>query len=105
MSLQWFAKVEDEFMRDEPVLRIVRRHEGKQKFVIGLEFTEETPEFYATPITDAIAGTEAVAFMQAIMDAAYDYGLRPSRGQDERDLRAHLADMRTITFKKLGIDQ
>lgn len=103
--MRWFAKFEDEISRLEPVLKICRRQDGKQTFVAALEFTEETKEGYLAVIPEAMAGSEAIAFVQAIMDAGYDYGLRPSRGQDERDLRAHLADMRTITFKKLGIEK
>jgi hypothetical protein len=33
-----------------------------------------------------------------MMDAAWDAGLRPSRAQDERHLKAHLEDMRRFAF-------
>jgi hypothetical protein len=48
---------------------------------------------------------EGVQLLQAIMDAAYEFGIRPSRAQDERHLKAHLEDMRTITMHKLGISK
>jgi hypothetical protein len=49
------------------------------------------------PDAAPIAGDDAVAFMQSVMDAAYEYGLRPSRGKDDADLRRHLEDMREIS--------
>lgn len=51
----------------------------------------------------ALRGEDVKTFLQAAMDAAYASGLRPSSAQDERHLKAHLEDMRTITFNQLGI--
>lgn len=49
--------------------------------------------------------SEAVSFLQAMMDLAFEHGLRPSRAQDERHMKAHLDDMRKIAFHTLGVDK
>ena len=53
------------------------------------------------PPADAVAligDLDVTAFLQAMMDAAWDAGLRPSRAQDERHMKAHLEDMRRFAF-------
>jgi hypothetical protein len=50
-------------------------------------------------------GEDGTAFLQAVMDAAYDAGLRPSRSQDERHQKEHLNDLRKIAFHVLKIDK
>ncbi|MDA4845930.1 hypothetical protein [Hoeflea poritis] len=59
----------------------------------------------ATEFNTAIIGPDAVGFMQAIMDAGWEYGLRPSKAQDERHLQAHLEDMRSITRHVLKMNR
>lgn len=44
-----------------------------------------------------LSGDEATQFMQVVMDAAYECGLRPSKMQDETHLKEHLKDMRDIS--------
>jgi hypothetical protein len=41
---------------------------------------------------------------QKLMDSLWTAGIRPTDLADQRGLVAHLQDMRTIAFKKLGID-
>ncbi|NKX40961.1 hypothetical protein HGG71_05690 [Rhodobacteraceae bacterium R_SAG2] len=50
-------------------------------------------------------GPEAVSFMQAVMDAAYEYGLRPSKATDSAGTVKHLEDMRAITKHLLKMDK
>lgn len=74
--------------------------DGKFSHLIGLTF--KTYEMGQIPTDDAvIKGEDGVAFMQAIMDAAYEFGLRPSKAVDETDVREHLKDARQANDKML----
>ena len=92
----WFARSEQGFLG--PILRIARRENGRLSFVTNLTL-EAIEEGFLPPISaDILRGDDAMAFMQAVMDAAYEAGLRPSRAQDERHMKAHLDDMRRFAF-------
>jgi len=41
---------------------------------------------------------------QALLDELYRMGLRPSQANDGEGVKAHLADMRKIVSKKLGVE-
>jgi hypothetical protein len=72
---------------------------GDRSFVQPLSFTEVAQGISPPPDAIALRGKhEVTAFLQAVMDAAYEAGLRPSRAQDERHLKAHLEDMRRFAF-------
>ena len=53
----------------------------------------------------ALRGEDGVAFMQAVMDAAYEYGLRPSKAVDSAAMEAHLNDMRDISRHLLKMNK
>ncbi len=81
--------------------------EGNLHVVTNMTFEKLGPSTSSDPI---LHGPDATAFVQAIMDAGYGAGLRPSFDQlpslmesHERDLRAHLEDMRKISGHLLKI--
>lgn len=53
-------------------------------------FMEATPEMMT-------------AILQAIVDAAFDHGIRPRAMEQGQDVRAHLEDMRKIVGKQLKV--
>ncbi len=55
------------------------------------------------PLPRFLTSRDTTGFLQAAMDAAWDAGLRPSRAQDEKHLKAHLEDMRTLAFHAIGV--
>lgn len=71
--------------------------------VVDMKFeTVKNGEVAPGPV---LHGEDGVAFLQAVMDAAYDAGLRPSKAQDERHQKEHLSDLRKIAFHVLKIDK
>lgn len=95
------AEITKDFCSDVWVIRAVRVGFETNDALTGFEF--RTQDKFSTVEGVEMRGDEAKEFMQAMMDAAYDAGLRPSRAQDERHLKAHLEDMRTITMHQLGV--
>lgn len=100
----WKAGSEFSYLHGGPVLRLARETSEGHEVVTDLTL-KKISTYEIWPDATPIAGDDAVAFMQAVMDAAYDYGLRPSRGKDEADLRRHLEDMRDISRHLLKMDR
>ncbi|MBO9430604.1 hypothetical protein [Sulfitobacter sp. R18_1] len=93
----WRAHAQQSYFTGGAALRLAMTGENNTlRTLTDLTFTvsEYGEHGPAEPILD---GPEAVDFMQAVMDAAYDYGLRPSRAQDDTAQGKHLEDMRDIT--------
>jgi hypothetical protein len=83
----------------DPSLRVCR-YNGNSRTVshlTSMTFTE-VEEGLLPPQDAVLRLPDATAFLQAMMDAAWDAGLRPSRAQDERYMKAHLDDMRRFAF-------
>lgn len=59
-------------------------------------------------LSSGYASNNVRDFLQAALDEAWKIGLRPSQYEDQRNelkaVREHLADMRAISFKKIGMD-
>jgi len=100
--MTWRAILATDFSSFDPGLRICRYNDNRLtvSHLTSMTFTD-VHEFGILP-SDVdpvlLRGPEATAFLQAMMDAAWDAGLRPSRAQDERHLKAHLEDMRRFAF-------
>ena len=97
--MTWRAIFDTDYASVDPVLRVCR-YNGNSRTVshlTSMTFTE-VQEGSLPPQDALLRLPDATAFMQAMMDAAWDWGLRPSRAQDERHLKAHLEDMRRFAF-------
>ena len=82
----------------------VREHDDKVDHVVEIKFeTREAGE--TVPGATPIRGVDVRSFLQGAMDAAYAMGLRPSQGNDEKDMKRHLDDMRAIAFHTLKMDR
>lgn len=99
----WRATVDKQFETGGIVLRLAVETDGKVSVLTDITLTNV--EAMTTPPDNGLKlpHNEGVQLLQSLMDAAYDFGIRPSRAQDESHLKAHLEDMRTITMHKLGI--
>ncbi len=96
--------VQNGFDRPGPQLRFGRDVDDRFEEVINFEMESVHISQTRAPMDPPLSGTDAVLFLQAMMDAAYDYGLRPSAAQDERHQKAHLKDMRDITRHLLKME-
>jgi hypothetical protein len=98
--MTWRAILATDFSSYDPGLRICRYDDnrGTASHLTSMTFTEVQEGLLPPPDAVLLRGPEATAFLQAMMDAAWDAGLRPSRAQDERHLKAHLEDMRRFAF-------
>lgn len=97
--MPWHARIVDDLSLDRALIAGRYAEDGDTaSYVTALTFV--TVRDGMRPPGDAVflRGRDAVAFLQAMMDAAYEAGLRPSRAQDERHLKAHLEDMRRLAF-------
>jgi hypothetical protein len=60
------------------------------------------------PSETIAAGPDGLDFLRAVLNCAWELGLRPDGFEDSREsmkaTSAHLSDMRTIAFHKLGIN-
>ncbi|MCP5019685.1 MAG: hypothetical protein GY938_31030 [Ketobacter sp.] len=102
--MEWKAKADYNFASDSPVLWLARLNDEKIQEVVSLTF-EDRQIYQPSTHQPPISGHEAVSFMQAVMDAAYEYGLRPSAAQDERHMKSHLKDMQEITRHLLKMNK
>jgi hypothetical protein len=98
--MTWFAVLDSDYQQFDPGLRIRRYNDNVRtvSHLVSMTFTEVEEGVIPPPNTTVLRGPEATGFLQAMMDAAWDAGLRPSRAQDERHLKAHLEDMRRFAF-------
>lgn len=93
----WRAHAQQSYFTGGAALSLAKiRDDHGLSTVTGMTFTDTAHGEYG-PKEPIIDGPEAVEFMQAVMDAAYEYGLRPSRAQDDTAQGRHLEDMRDIT--------
>ena len=92
--MTWKAIAEKGYSWDGGALRVAKFGVGTVSEVTDMTLTDRREG--ELPSNPMLTGDDAVSFMQAVMDAAYDYGLRPSRAQDEKHLNTHLQDMRDI---------
>lgn len=99
--MEW--KAQADFGVYGPALRIARFDGSSIDEVVELTF-ERRSERAITDSPPPISGLDTVGFMQAIMDAGYAYGLRPSKG-DDVGVKEHLKDMREITRHLLKMNK
>lgn len=78
-------------------------------FLTKLVLEEGMMGDYREPLRHKDIGAPVREIAQAILDAAWDAGLRPNGFSDVKNetvaIRAHLNDMRCITFAKLNIKE
>lgn len=88
------------------------RSDGPGQYMrVGLTFEPVDPHSFVAK--GAMAETyeeerdgigEVTGFLQAIVDAAYAVGIRPSQAAEQKDMigtmRAHLEDMRALVFER-----
>lgn len=103
--MTWRAVIDTQFATNSVVLRLASASAEKLSVMTDLTFTDVKAHVAPPENGFSLPYEDGVQLLQALMDAAYDFGIRPSRAQDERHLKAHLEDMRTITMHKLGIRQ
>jgi hypothetical protein len=81
---------------------------GHRAFLQPLQFKAFAPNIMvpreeAFAITDDFGDENVKPFLQAMMNAAWDLGLRPTQAKDQTGelaaLRLHLEDMRTLALK------
>ncbi len=102
--MTWRAQADRDFGR--ALLRIVNEQsDDTLAIVTSMQLQTIKNDAYRPDLGPVLRGNDAVAFMQAIMDAAYEYGLRPSGQQDERHLKEHLKDMQAITRHVLKMEK
>ena len=102
--MAWVASVEHNFLYGGAALRVAKRGNGVLSEVTDITMTD-LREGEISAEGPLLHGPECVDFLQAVMDAAYEYGLRPSKAQDEKHLKAHLDDMRGIARHVLKMDR
>lgn len=106
-SLKWRIAL-DHDVRFGPGPSIILAREadidGSMDYVVDVTF-KRVDMWVRADVKPLITGPAATSFLQEAMDAAYEAGLRPSRAQDERHLKAHLDDMRAIAFKQLKMER
>ena len=93
--MTWKAHAEDTWHIEGPTIRAARLSDKSVSEVIGLTLEDRQVGTISTA-PPMLSGPDAVGFMQAVMDAAYQYGLRPSQQVDEAGVKEHLKDMRDI---------
>ena len=86
------------------ILRIAKLGDNSVSELVNLTFEEREYGEVSSPHT-VLEGPDAIGFMQAVMDAAFEFGLRPSGALDEKHIQAHLSDMRAITRHVLKMDK
>jgi hypothetical protein len=102
--MTWKARAERYGARGEVELLIGKKVGDSFDHLTNIEFERmELGQVYSS--SSPIHGDEAISFMQSVMDAAYEYGLRPSAAQDERHIKDHLKDMREISRHLLKMDK
>lgn len=102
--MTWRADATQDLMYGPGASVRIARVDDKALHVVT-NLTLETVSFGDIGPGPVLTGSDGTAFLQAIMDAAYDFGLRPSKAQNERHLQAHLDDMRNITKHVLKMDK
>ncbi len=103
--MAWTVRRKYDFPMGSAHLLISKEDTQSGKLLIAEPFVWSDFDPYTTWPPDrapTLAGHDVTAFLQAAMDEAYEAGLRPSRAQDERQLKAHLTDMRAIAFHAIG---
>ncbi len=75
--------------------------DGKANMMLPLQFGDWQESPVPTP---TLEGPECLEIVQAIVDAAWEGGIRPTAAAVRTDATdRHLEDMRLIAFHKLGI--
>ena len=84
-------------------------HDGRVSYLKSVTFEAGEPHDFREPILSHDLQMPVRDFAQAIMDAAWDAGLRPTGFADVKNetaaIRAHLTDMRQLVFAKLNVDK
>ncbi len=101
------AYIEKDFRRDDVRLfiRLDERGSGRRSMVSGLimstlDHGAEIPDAGRLIASEYGRQNE---FVQAILDAAWAYGFRPSgEAGSDSSMARHLEDMRAIAFHKIG---
>lgn len=87
------------------------REDGSRAFLQPLTWKLEDdglaiPREEAFALSDAFGRRNVRSFLQAMMDAAWEIGLRPAQAKDQTDelkaVRYHLEDMRALALKTEG---
>lgn len=90
---------------------IARGHDESRAFVQPFEMKKfeaysHVPREEAFCLTDKFGSASVKNFLQAMMDAAWEFGLRPTGIKDQKDelaaVRYHLEDMRTLALRDNG---
>jgi hypothetical protein len=79
------------------------RPDGSRDIVTRIELTRRGPDEYGPILDPIVPPREVHDFLRAAMNAAWELGIRPDGFNDTREsmaaTKAHLADMRTLTFR------
>lgn len=103
---QWKCYVDDSHFRQGARIAIVREHDdGSVEFVQPFTLTT-IPPGEQFPTEGTVQLRDALPFLRAMLNAAWEHGLRPDGFNDTREsmkaTSAHLQDMRAIAFHKIG---
>ena len=101
--MTWKADAQQDFLYAGAIVRIGKRTESGFSVVTNLTMQDVADGEIEPDV--ALRGEDGVAFMQAVMDAAYEYGLRPSKAVDSAAMEAHLNDMRDISRHLLKMNK
>lgn len=104
---QWIIHTNSSWIDYGRELRIARRREdGGVDVLTNLTFVSVPPGHQGPEYQPVIPHRDADSFLRAIMNAAWEAGIRPDGFLDAREsmkaTTAHLEDMRAIAFHKVG---
>lgn len=96
----WRASLYKAYNFDDPCFRLANVAPGDCYEIVAFETKpfKEGEMFDTDPL---MTGPAAISFVQSVMDEGYKYGLRPSKVESDKDVRAHLSDMRDIAYHLL----
>jgi hypothetical protein len=106
MSYDYKAKMDYWPSTDENILILFPRRYDGQRFNLTLNIEELAWAQSSKPIIDPFnkEGIQTEKVIQSIIDAAWEFGMRPSGYKAEGEIAAikgHLEDMRKIVFLKV----
>lgn len=103
---EYRASLRDEIYADSLGFVIWRKDTNGDQFILKAEWVDCRPGQIATPTIDGPI-SETKAAIQAIVDAAYQHGIKPAAMalelHESKHMAAHLEDMRKLTFHALKV--
>jgi len=109
MSTRAFVRSEFYSGDVELYLQIPAEKYDEAQYLVSLQFETHPEGALVEPLRRQPNQPQLKEIMQALLDAAWENGMRPSGYGDVKEsvaaVKAHLSDMRMIAFHKIGVKQ